>query len=116
MAHGSRIISRLATLGIVLSASPVLAADCAGADLIVLHAQIVTMNPAQPAASALAVRDEHIVALGADDIVKACADAQTKTVDARGKIMLPGLIDVHAHAMLWAEGILRDELDLGDPQ
>jgi predicted amidohydrolase YtcJ len=115
MAHGSRIISRLATLGIVLSASPVLAADCAGADLIVLHAQIVTMNPAQPAASALAVRDEHIVALGADDTVKACADAQTKTVDARGKIMLPGLIDVHAHAMLWAEGILRDELDLGDP-
>jgi predicted amidohydrolase YtcJ len=114
MVHWSRIICTLASLGTLLGTSPLLATDCAGADLIVLHAQIVTMNPAQPAASALAVRDERIVAVGDDNVVKRCTDEHTETVDARGKTVLPGLIDVHAHAMLWAEGLLRNELDVSD--
>lgn len=72
------------------------------------------MNPSQPTASALAIGDERIVAVGDDSCVKRCADNHAEIVDAHGKTILPGLIDVHAHAMLWAEGLLRDELDLGD--
>ncbi len=67
------------------------------ADLVVTNARITTLNPAQPQASALAVKDGQLVAVGGEAEVVALAGATTRRVDARGKRLIPGLIDSHTH-------------------
>ncbi len=54
-----------------------------------------------PAPTALAIRGGRIVALGAD----AAAQPASATIDARGQLVLPGLVDGHAHLdkTLWGE-------------
>lgn len=65
--------------------------------------KILTMNPAQPEATHVAVRDGRILAVGS------AADAQAWGPCARddrfaGKVLMPGLVEGHSHAMeggLW---------------
>jgi predicted amidohydrolase YtcJ len=65
------------------------------ADLAVVNAKIYTVNAAQPQASALAVRDGLIVAIGGD--VSRNIGSSTKVIDAHGSALIPGLIDSHGH-------------------
>lgn len=60
--------------------------------------KIITMDPGNPAASHLAVRDGLILACGSRDQVSAWGP---HTVDDRyaGKIIMPGLVEGHAHVM-----------------
>ncbi len=68
------------------------------ADTIYIGGDIVTVNDAQPAAEALAVRDGKIVAVGArGDVEKAHKGAATQVVDLGGKTLMPGFIDAHGH-------------------
>ncbi|MBI5304898.1 MAG: imidazolonepropionase [Chloroflexi bacterium] len=48
---------------------------------------------------AVAISGEHIVALGETSTISALADANTRVIDARGKIVLPGLVDAHTHVV-----------------
>src|SRR3954469_17291069 len=73
------------------------------ADVVVVNGDVRTMDPAQPLATAFAVRDGRIVSVGADEDVRKNAGPQTQIVDAQGHTVLPGLIDSHIHA---AEGAL----------
>ena len=66
-------------------------------DLIVLNADIRTMDVARPRAQALAVRDGRIVAVGDNDSVRALKNGRTETVDAGGRLVLPGFQDTHIH-------------------
>jgi predicted amidohydrolase YtcJ len=68
-------------------------------DLALRNANIITMNPQQPRAEALTVRDGRIVAVGAWDDVAPHAEGVT-TLDLGGKTVLPGMIDTHVH-FLW---------------
>jgi predicted amidohydrolase YtcJ len=93
------------------------AADtCQDADLLVHNGHIITINDAAPSATAMAIRDGKILAVGGDTEITACASARTRRVDLHGRTVLPGLIDVHTHAMEWAQGILRNQLDVGYPK
>jgi predicted amidohydrolase YtcJ len=92
------------------------AAPCQDADLIVRDAHIVTMDSAHPSITAMAIRDGRILAVGGDQEISGCASKRTSVVDLRGKTILPGLIDVHTHAMEWAKGILRKQLDVTYPK
>jgi predicted amidohydrolase YtcJ len=69
------------------------------ADLTLRHANVITMNPQQPRAEALAVRDGRIVAVGAWEDVAPQAEGLS-ALDLTGQTVLPGLIDTHAH-FLW---------------
>src|SRR5271170_1426176 len=75
------------------------AADCRDADLIVHNANVVTMDAAHPSASAMAIRDGRILAAGGEKEILACASERTHLIDLQGKTVLPGLIDIHTHAM-----------------
>ncbi|HEY77279.1 MAG TPA: amidohydrolase family protein [Thermoflexia bacterium] len=68
-------------------------------DLALRNANIITMNPRQPRAEALAVRGGHIVAVGAWEEVAPHAEG-VPVLDLGGKAVLPGLIDTHVH-FLW---------------
>ncbi len=65
------------------------------ADLAVINARIYTVNPQQPRAAAMAVRQGKIAAIG--DNVASLIGPNTKVIDARGATILPGLIDSHGH-------------------
>ena len=94
---------------------PVLAADCPTADTILSNGHIITMDSERRVASALAIRDGRIEAIGKNEAVAACAGGRTRRVDLKGQTVLPGLIDVHTHAIIWAKGIVRGEIDAGYP-
>jgi hypothetical protein len=89
---------------------------CQGAELVVKNAKIVTMDHDAQVAEAMAVRDGKILAVGSDADIASCAGEQTRVLDLGEKTILPGLIDVHAHAIEWAKGILRDEIDANFPK
>ena len=89
---------------------------CVDADLLILHAHIITMDPVQKTATAIAVRDGRILAIGDDAALAGCVSARTRTVTLHGRTVLPGLIDVHTHAMEWTKSILRGEIDTTYPQ
>lgn len=79
--------------------------------------RIITMNPAQPEATHVAVRDGRILAVGSLEQVAAWG---ATTLDARfaDKVLLPGLVEGHCHLK---EGSMWDMLYLGwfdrtDPQ
>jgi hypothetical protein len=48
---------------------------------------------------ALAIRDGRVMAVGSNDAMKKLAGANTRTVDAGGRTVIPGLIDSHIHAL-----------------
>jgi predicted amidohydrolase YtcJ len=65
--------------------------------LIVRNGRISTLNPSQPAASAVAIADGRIAAVGDDAEILSRADSGTTVVDAGGRRVIPGLIDSHTH-------------------
>ncbi len=67
-----------------------------------------TVNPAQPAARAIAVKGSRILAVG-DDISK-YVGPQTRRIDAKGSAVIPGLIDSHVHMLNL--GAMLDSFDL----
>lgn len=69
------------------------------ADTVLLNGKIVTLDPASPAAEALAVRGGKIVAVGSSADIRALAGPDTRTIDLEGRTVVPGLIDSHMHAI-----------------
>jgi predicted amidohydrolase YtcJ len=74
------------------------------ADLIVVNAKVVTVDAAFTEARALAVRDGRFVAVGSTDEARALAGSATRVIDARGRTVIPGIIDTHVHALGVAAG------------
>jgi len=68
------------------------------ASLVLIKGKIVTVDPAVPAASWLAVRGDRIAALGADpEGYKKYVGDRTEIVDLGGALTIPGLIESHGH-------------------
>lgn len=66
------------------------------ADLVVTNARVTTLDAARPRATAFAVRDGRIIAVGEDAEMAAYRGDRTRVVDARGHTLIPGLNDAHA--------------------
>ncbi len=62
-----------------------------------VNANVITIDEQRPTASALAVRDGKIIAVGSRAEVEAVVDANYEVRDMQGKTMLPGFIDAHGH-------------------
>jgi len=73
------------------------------ADLAVTGARVYTVNPANPTASAIAVKAGKILAVGED--VTAFIGPATRKIDARGATILPGFIDSHGHMSALGDSI-----------
>jgi len=57
------------------------------------------LDPANPAATAVAIRAGRFAAVGSDKEISALAGTATKVIDLRKRAILPGLIDNHLHAI-----------------
>jgi predicted amidohydrolase YtcJ len=67
------------------------------ADVIVVHGRIYTVDTKHPWASAVAIQGEKILAIGTDAEILGYRGPATKLIDARGRLVLPGFTDCHAH-------------------
>lgn len=66
-------------------------------DLIVINADVRTMDTANPRAEAIAVLKGRIAAVGRTEDIEKLAGKDTVIVNARGQLLLPGFNDAHAH-------------------
>ena len=82
------------------------------ADLVITHARVWTVDSAHPEAQAVAVLGDRIAAVGTDAEIKAWRGPNTKVIDAKGKLMLPGFNDSHVHFV--TGGSQLDNVQLND--
>src|SRR2546425_10542174 len=71
--------------------------DDIAADCVLVNSHIVTLDPARPRATALAIVSDRIVAVAGDREIRRLRDRRTRVVDLRGATVVPGLGDAHAH-------------------
>jgi predicted amidohydrolase YtcJ len=76
---------------------------CGAADLVLMNAKIVTVDDRFTIAQALAITGQRIVAVGSNADMQKLAGSQAKTIDLKGRTVIPGLIDNHAHFIRVAE-------------
>jgi predicted amidohydrolase YtcJ len=67
------------------------------ADKILVTGKIWTVNPEQPWAEGVAIRDNKIVAVGTTKDIKRWAGKETEIIDCKAALVLPGFIDSHVH-------------------
>jgi len=72
-------------------------------DLAIVNARMVTMDEGRPEAEAALVRGGRIALIGTTDEVRAEARG-TQVLDARGRVVVPGFVDAHAHFELTCLG------------
>ena len=82
--------------------------------LILFNANIITMDASHPTAEALAVLRDRIIDVGDSERIMELAGPKTKTIELRGKTILPGLIDCHNHLVEF--GLSLKTLDLRGAQ
>jgi predicted amidohydrolase YtcJ len=66
-------------------------------DLILHNGHVVTMNPAEPTAEAVAIARGRFFAVGKNADVLNLAIPDVRKIDLGGKTVLPGFIDAHSH-------------------
>ena len=67
------------------------------AELVVRHANVITMDTNRPRAQAFAVANGKFVAVGNDESVQPFIGVNTRVFDSAGRTAVPGFIDAHAH-------------------
>lgn len=87
-------------------------AAVSAADLILYNGKIVTVDADFSVQQAMAIRDGRIAAIGGNDDILRLKGSDTEVVDLDGKMVLPGLIDSHAHPC----GAAMTEFDHPIPQ
>jgi len=66
---------------------------------VLLHGAVYTQEATQPWAEAIAVRGGRIAAVGSDAEVRRLAGRHTRIIDLKGRMLMPGLVDAHIHAV-----------------
>jgi predicted amidohydrolase YtcJ len=77
-------------------------------DLILHSAALYTMNRHRSWAEAVAIRDGRFIAVGRNADVRALAGRGTRQVDLGGKMVMPGIIDVHNHHLYGGQADLYE--------
>jgi predicted amidohydrolase YtcJ len=82
------------------------------ADTIIINAVVHTMDQSQPTAEAVAIYANRIVAVGSSKDIKKLAGPNTRTIDAKKRLLLPGFNDAHTHFL--SGGFQLSSVDLRD--
>ena len=84
------------------------------ADLVVKNADVTTMDPTRPTAQGFAIAGTTIALVGTNRELAGYVGPDTRIEDLGGKVVLPGLIDAHLHALpSYPEGHRLHRVDLG---
>ena len=110
-------------LKVILAVLPVLMVmgcaeeNHAGPSMVVLNADIRTVDSRSPRAQAFAVTSGKFSAIGSSEEIRALASESTQIIDAQGVTIIPGLIDGHTHMISGASLAMGVDLtDIADKQ
>ena len=84
--------------------------DGTAATLIVRGGELLTLDPGRPRATAVAITNGIIVAVGDDATVEPLRGPSTVVLDAGGGTVTPGLVDAHAHLVGLGESLSTVDL------
>ena len=82
------------------------------ADLVLLNGNVITVDSNNTIAQAIAVVDDKIISIGSNDEINNFVGDSTVVIDIKGKTVMPGFIDSHAH--LIGTGNAKINLNLRD--
>src|SRR5829696_6949712 len=88
----------------LLSAAPAPSGQQVPVELIVVNAKVLTVDPNNTQAEAVAIRGNTFAAVGTTAAVRKMAGPQTRVIDAGGRTVVPGFIESHVHATGAARG------------
>ncbi|MBT8103001.1 MAG: amidohydrolase family protein, partial [Gammaproteobacteria bacterium] len=114
--HGDPLanIKLLERVGVVIKGGRVIRKETAEernhADVVYHSGRIYTVNPDQPWAQAVAIRDGRITFVGSDDAVRSFIGPKTAVHDLRRRLMLPAFQDSHVHPIYGALEVLACDL------
>jgi predicted amidohydrolase YtcJ len=69
------------------------------AEMVYKNGFVYTVDAVRSRAQAFALRDGKFLAVGSNDGMKAVTGKDTKVIDLKGKMVMPGLVDTHIHAL-----------------
>jgi len=69
------------------------------ADVVYKNGFVYTVDATRSRAQAFAVRDGKFLKVGSNDDMKVVTGKDTKVINLKGKMVMPGLIDTHIHAV-----------------
>ncbi|MDH3333987.1 MAG: amidohydrolase, partial [Gammaproteobacteria bacterium] len=67
------------------------------ADLLLINADVVTVDTALPYAEAVAIKDDLILDVGTSDAMLKHRGEHTEVIDLQGQMVVPGFIEGHGH-------------------
>lgn len=67
------------------------------ADMVLTNGNVLTVDEARPAAGAVAIVGDRIIAVGNADDIDAYIGSSTEVIDLAGQTAIPGLIEGHGH-------------------
>jgi predicted amidohydrolase YtcJ len=94
-----RVAPIAAVLGLVLASGAISGQGPPPADLVLLNGRVLTVDAQFSTAEALAVRGGRFIEVGSGGAVRPYIGPDTRVIDARGRTVIPGLIDTHVHAL-----------------
>ena len=80
-------------------------------DLILVHGNVITMDPQFPKARAIAIKGGKVVGMSDHEDLRQFKQRNTDVIDCHGNTVLPGFIDPHFHLLAFAESLVT--LNLG---
>ena len=75
-------------------------------DIILINANVITLNPEKPIAQLVAIRKNKIQAVTDNEALKYLQKKHTRVIDCRGKTLIPGFYDTHFHLQASAASLV----------
>lgn len=66
-------------------------------DMAIINGNVITMDVGNSIVEAVAIKNDCIVMVGSNELIKPFISKDTKVIDLSGKTLLPGFIDPHNH-------------------
>jgi predicted amidohydrolase YtcJ len=85
------------------------------ADLVLENGRILTVDPQDRVAEAVALQGDRILKVGTTAEIRSLVGPDTRVIDVGGKVVTPGLIDAHFHLMSYGRQVWEGFLDIRYP-
>jgi hypothetical protein len=75
-------------------------------DLVLFNANVITMDPDLPRAELVVIRNGTVFQVTRNELLPSLIEKNTRTIDCKGRTILPGFIDAHCHVVAYAESLI----------
>ena len=80
--------------------------DISRQNLILINANMITLDPLRPQATWAVIKNEKIIKIGKGNDWKTNKNNHSRIIDCNGKTVIPGLMDAHLHLVSYAKSLV----------